>query len=604
MRGQTSEIAMPPVELWSPTPALPVGLATADAHPPSAAHLRAVVNRLSGGVFTFTDTLDVTFRNATLLKLLGLPLDAVPQAATLPELLQSSPALDADAAEAALDLCKAAVARAAPGVTRITVPASLAGGPYAASPHAASPRTFSLELDSLGDGTWMALLQDVTDHLAAEAAIEQALHDAVTGLPTRRLFEGRVRAGLTEHGRLALLTVELDRFKAVNETLGHTVGDALLALVAKRLRSITRDRDVVARLGSDEFGMLICHVLNPTDLAQLGQRIIDVVSRPYLVHGQIVNIGASVGIATAPKDATGADQLMTYADLALYGAKRAGHGSCCFYAPEMNERAKARRALEIDLRKALALRELELHYQPQVEFEHERCRLTGFECLLRWRNPARGLVPPADFIPLAEELGIIVPIGEWVLREACLEAARWPDDLSVAVNVSSRQFDQPANLVEAVARALELAELPGHRLEIEITESVLLRNGRSTLDALHHLRARGVRIAMDDFGTGYSSLSQLRSFPFDKIKIDRSFVGERVGLQGSQDAIIRAIAALGDSLGMSTIAEGVETADQLTRIRAEGCTSVQGYLFSRPIPADAIDALIASFPCRSEGPGS
>ena len=267
---------------------------------------------------------------------------------------------------------------------------------------------------------------------------------------------------------------------------------------------------------------------------------------------------------------------------------------CCFYTPDMDTRAAARRMLEIDLRKALALREFELHYQPQIELDGDR--LVGFEALVRWRHPERGLVPPNDFIPLAEDIGLITAIGDWVLREACLEAIRWPDALAVAVNVSPRQFEKPAHLVESVSRALASSGLPGRRLEIEITESAFLRSEANVLEALHRLRAMGVRVAMDDFGTGYSSLSQLHSFPFDKIKIDRSFVSDRGAQQtGNQDAIIRAITALGASLGMSTIAEGVETTDQLLRLRTEGCTSVQGYLFSRPVPVGQLDALIASF---------
>ena len=263
----------------------------------------------------------------------------------------------------------------------------------------------------------------------------------------------------------------------------------------------------------------------------------------------------------------------------------------------MDERALARRVLEIDLRKALALREFELHYQPQIDLELNA--VVGFEALVRWRHPERGLVSPADFIPLAEQIGLIVPLGDWVLREACRQAVHWPDEVSVAVNVSPFQFEDTARLIEVVGQALESSGLPGRRLEIEITESVLLRNEQAVLSALHRLREMDVRVAMDDFGTGYSSLSQLHSFPFDKIKIDRSFVKDRSDVNG-QNAIIRAITALGVSLGMSTIAEGVETSDQLARIRTEGCTSVQGYLFSRPVPVEEVAALIAGFAGRGQ----
>jgi EAL domain-containing protein (putative c-di-GMP-specific phosphodiesterase class I) len=261
----------------------------------------------------------------------------------------------------------------------------------------------------------------------------------------------------------------------------------------------------------------------------------------------------------------------------------------------MDARALARRTLEIDLRRALALREFELHYQPQIDLESNT--VVGFEALLRWRHPERGLVPPIEFIPMAEEIGLIVSLGEWVMREACAEAARWPASVSVAVNVSPHQFEDSNRLVEMVTKALSWSGLPGHRLEIEITESVLLRNEKTVLAALHRVRAMGVRVAMDDFGTGYSSLSQLHSFPFDKIKIDRSFVRDN-GDAAGQNAIIRAITALGVSLGMSTIAEGVETHDQLARIRAEGCKSVQGYLFSKPVPVEQVEALITEFTAR------
>ena len=287
------------------------------------------------------------------------------------------------------------------------------------------------------------------------------------------------------------------------------------------------------------------------------------------------------------------------ADLALYAAKKSGRGTFNFFEPAMDQRALARRAMEIDLRRALVMREFKLHYQPQIDLE--RGIVEGFEALVRWQHPERGLVPPSDFIPLAEEIGLIVPLGEWVLREACTEAAGWTEDVCVAVNVSPMQFEDPGRLVDMVARALVKSGLPGRRLEVEITESVLLRNESAVLAALHRIRELGVRVAMDDFGTGYSSLSQLHSFPFDKIKIDRSFVRDGGDAQG-QDAIIRAIAALGVSLGMTTIAEGVETADQLARIRAEGCTSVQGYLFSKPVPVGEVAGFMASFSKRAKYP--
>ena len=313
------------------------------------------------------------------------------------------------------------------------------------------------------------------------------------------------------------------------------------------------------------------------------------------MDGHLVNVGASVGIAVCPQDGRTYDQLMRGADLALYASKKAGRSTWTFFEPAMDVCALARRSLEIDLRKALPLREFELHYQPQIDLERDA--VVGFEALVRWRHPERGLVSPADFIPIAEEIGLIIPLGEWVMQEACREAMRWPSHISVAVNVSPHQFANTDRLIHVIAQALAASGLPGERLEVEITESVLLRNEDAVLSALHQLRAMQVRVAMDDFGTGYSSLSQLHSFPFDKIKIDRSFVKDRGDVVG-QNAIIRAINALGVSLGMSTIAEGVETTGQLDRIRAEGCTSVQGYLFSRPVPVEQIDDLLATFADR------
>ena len=586
----------------------------------AAPHLRAALNGTAAGLLTFSGTLEILFANDRLAATLEIQPAVLGRTLSLIEGLEGSAALDPAAGQRVHEACLAAVAASgghANGHTgehahehKSTIPAS--AGP--------APRLFAVQVARLDDGHWMASFEEVTARQTAEAsAIELAMHDPLTGLPNRELFERRVVAalagatqagaapdntgpddtGLDDTGPAALL-VDRDRFKAVNDTLGHPVGDALLRLVAKRLRSVLRPGDVVARLGGDEFALLVPPLPEPVNLAQLARRIVDVLGRPYLIDGHLVNIGASVGVAQAPRDGHGHSQLLRSADLALYHAKEAGRSTWSFFAPHMDARALARRSLEIDLRKALALREFELHYQPQVDLETDA--IVGFEALLRWRHPGRGLVSPADFIPLAEEIGLIVPLGEWVMREACHEAARWPDGMSVAVNVSPQQFADTARLVGLVAQALASSGLPGRRLEIEITESVLLRHEQAVLTALHRLRAMGVRVAMDDFGTGYSSLSQLHSFPFDKIKIDRSFVKDRGDKNGdaavSQAAVIRAITALGTSLGMSTIAEGVETSDQLARIRAEGCTAVQGYLFSQPVPVEEVAHLIAEFARR------
>ena len=466
----------------------------------------------------------------------------------------------------------------------------------------------------------------MTARREAEARAERlARVDPLTGLPNRLLFRerlaeavARAEPGGGDGGSAAdaVLCLDLDRFKSVNDTLGHTVGDALLAAVAGRLRSAVRDTDTVARLGGDEFAILQAGATSssssgrqPWDAAALAERLVDLVGRAYLVEGHLVNVGASVGIAVLGGDGGGGradpDRALREADLALYRAKAEGRGTFRLFEPGMGARAQARRALELDLRRALALRELELHYQPQTNLATGR--ISGLEALLRWRHPGRGLVPPADFVPLAEEVGLIVPFGEWVLRTACRETARWPGDLSLAVNLSPVQFASP-NLVAAVTSALAASGLPARRLELEITESVLLEESETVLATLHQLRDLGARVAMDDFGTGYSSLSYLRSFPFDKIKIDRSFVrglspspGDGGGEQaaaaagaGECAAIVRAIAGLGASFGMATTAEGVETEEQLRRIRDEGCTEAQGFLVSRPVPAGEIDALLAA----------
>jgi len=318
-----------------------------------------------------------------------------------------------------------------------------------------------------------------------------------------------------------------------------------------------------------------------------------------MVEGHLINIGASVGVALAPADGSDTESLLRSADLALYRAKADGRGTYRFFEAEMDAQMQARRLLELDLRKALALREFEVHYQPQVNLATGL--LSGFEALIRWRHPERGMVPPAAFIPLAEEIGLIGPIGEWVLRQACHEAARWPDHLSIAVNLSPLQF-KDKKIVQTAVSALAGSGLAPERLELEITESALLQDNEATLSILHELRALGVRVSMDDFGTGYSSLGYLRSFPFDKIKIDRSFI-MKLPDSGESAAIVRAITSLGESLGMTTIAEGVETLEQVEHLRREGCTSIQGYLISKPIPSNDIPALLARTPLTGPSEG-
>ncbi|WP_428483614.1 putative bifunctional diguanylate cyclase/phosphodiesterase [Rhodopila sp.] len=441
----------------------------------------------------------------------------------------------------------------------------------------------------LADGGTVVTLFDVT--LYVQDA-ERAASDSLTGLANRASLHTRLGELLAQarlgNSSVAVVYLDLDRFKSVNDTLGHSVGDALLIKVAERIRAAARADDMIARLGGDEFAILQANAVQPQAAEALAARLVDLISRTYIAAGHMLTIGASVGVAIAPSDGDDAETLLKHADLALYRAKADGRGVFRFFQDSMDVEVQARRLLEMDLRRALALKELELFYQPQIDLESDM--LVGFEALIRWRSPARGLVSPALFITLAEEIGLIAAIGEWVLRTACREAASWPRPVSIAVNISPIQF-RGGKLVQTVKSALAASKLDPSRLEVEITEGALLDNTDTVLQVLHELKALGIRISMDDFGTGYSSLSYLQKFPFDKIKIDQSFVRGADHSAGS-GAIVRAVAALGASLGMTTTAEGVETKEQLDRVRAEGCTSVQGYLTGRPIPAADAAALM------------
>src|SRR3984885_7843888 len=445
-------------------------------------------------------------------------------------------------------------------------------------------------------GGWVATFEDITDWQNAQAQISHmARHDALTNLPNRTLFREQLEQALRHAKRndhIAVLCLDLDHFKGINDSLGHPIGDDLLREVAGRLTDCVREGDTVCRLGGDEFAIVqICSdpQSSPTNLAS---RLIEVVSAPYEVQGHQIAIGVSIGIAVAPDDGSQPDQLLKNADLALYRAKEDGRGLFHFYKIGMDARAQAPRLLEVDRRGALLRSEFLVYYQPIHDLKADR--VTGFEALVRWNHPLRGMITPLNFIPLAEETGLIVPLGDWVLRTACSDAAGWSQDVCVAVNLSPAQF-KSRNLVPSVVLALEDSGLSARRLELEITESVLLHDSDATLATLHKLRSLGVRISMDDFGTGYSSLSYLRSFPFDKIKIDRSFVSELATRDDSM-AIVRAVAGLGKSLGISTTAEGVETSEQLALLRAEGCTEVQGYLFSPPRPAEDVERMLSGRP--------
>ena len=483
-----------------------------------------------------------------------------------------------------------------------------AGGPISA--HSgygpASPRSHQCELPNglivevgcvpLADGDgWVITCQDVTARRRAEQQVVfMARHDALTQLPNRVVFRERIELAIAQTDRAitaAVLFLDLDHFKAVNDTLGHPVGDRLLCVVAERLGSCVRQVDTIARFGGDEFAVIQVGPERIEDVAVLARRISDVLSAPYEVDRHHVLIGVSIGIAMVPADGSDPDTLLKNADIALYRAKAEGRGVYRMFEPAMDAHLQQRRILELDLHRALEAQEFELFYQPLVNVASHR--ICGFEALMRWNHPTRGLLDPDQFISTTEEMGLIVPLGRWALREACREAATWPGGITVAVNLSAVQFGD-RDLVRTVVDALSSSGLPAHRLNLEITESVLLRGTQQVLRVLHELRDLGASISMDDFGTGYSSLSYLRSFPFDKIKIDQSFIRD-LAHDDDAAAIVRAVTSLGSALGMATTAEGVETHDQYMRLRAEGCTEVQGFFFSHATPAAEIPELLRQF---------
>ncbi len=438
---------------------------------------------------------------------------------------------------------------------------------------------------------------------ALPEATDASLRDHVTGIGNRRFFEQKLDSLLASQAALApgtpaqvaatVLLLDLDRFKTVNDTLGHAVGDQLLRLVAQRMAGLLRGTDLVARLGGDEFGILINSTLAQDEVEGLATRLVDLLHRTYLIEGQPVNIGVSIGVALAPNDGVDRMRLLRSADLALYHSKNSGRGCYSFFDPAMEARAQARRDVEVDLRKALVLRQFELLYKPQVDVQTQQ--LLGLETNLRWKHPKRGILPAADFIPLAEEIGIIGQIGEWVLKMACKEAAQWPAEVPVSINVSPQQFES-ARFVEVVTKALATAGIPGQKLELEVSEAILLRDGKSVVGNLNALRSLGVKVAIASFGTGVASLSQVVNFPIDTIKIDRSLTGKSGGSDTGvkERAIVRAIAALGSSLGLSTLVEGVDTPQHLARIQKDGCDSVQGFFISHAVPVAELKDAVAS----------
>lgn len=547
------------------------GMADAEAGRLSAQHGESGTAPAEG-LLSFNADLHVGLVSGRAAALLGLPREGR-QARSLGELLEASPRLDRDAVAA---LMAAALAATLPEGGDEADLLELPGAPGLA---------FALRRAS--GGSWVI-------GVLPRAAFGQGGTDPLTGLADRLMFEARLSAALDRPSRrrsgCAVLLCELEGLRAVNQMLGHATGEDVLRAAARRLQAAVRDGDLVARLAGEEFAVLQAEVTEAGHAAALAGRLVALLGRPYLIGGETLVVTPRIGLAVAPADGEAPGQLMRRAAMARDEAPAEGEGGWRRFGPEMDRRWQEVRALETALRRAVVENQFELHYQPQVALPEGR--LTGFEALIRWRHPERGLLAPALFLPLAERLGLMRRIGTWVLREACRAAAAWPAPLTVAVNLAPAQFED-GSLVAEVEAALNDSGLPPGRLELEVTETVLLATAEAALGQLLALRARGVGVAMDDFGTGHSSLTQLRAFPFDRLKIDRSFVKD-LPRGGDAAAIVRAVAGLGRSLGITVTAEGVETEEQLNGVREEGCDAAQGYLFGRPVPLATVPEVIGT----------
>jgi diguanylate cyclase (GGDEF)-like protein len=547
--------------------------------------LQAAISNMPAGLCMFDRNAQLIICNDTYGEIFRLPRELTEPGAPLENILQHAAATNLFSTTLSDFHARIAASREASG--QIFEAFELTNG-----------RIISMALQTMAEGGWVAVYEDITERRRAEERIKHmAHHDALTDLPNRLLFQAKTVEAidkLAEDDTIAVMCLDLDRFKTVNDTLGHPIGDQLLQAVAERLKSCVREGDVLARFGGDEFAIVQIGGAQPESDTAAARRIIETVSAPYLIEGHQIVIGVSIGIAFAPADGREPGVLLKNADMALYRAKAEGRGRFHCFETAMDARMQTRRKLELDLRRAVACGEFELYYQPVLQTDSNQ--VTSLEALIRWSHPERGMIAPAEFIPLAEEIGLIEPMGEWVLHRACRDAVTWPGELTVSVNLSPAQF-RNAKLLDIVIEALRESKLPARRLELEITESVLLVETEATLAVLNQLHMLGVQIAMDDFGTGYSSLSYFRSFRFDRIKIDRSFIRNMCD-DSSSLAVIRAVAGLSASLGMAVTAEGVETKEQLERLRAEGCKEVQGYFFSPPRPAREIGGLLTKLEKR------
>ena len=543
--------------------------------------LSVAVNNVPQGLVLYDDSARVTVCNQRYIEMFGLSPDVAKPGCSMHDLIshrKETGSFEGDVGE----FCASIIRNVALG--KITHQIA----------EAADGRAILIVNQPLEAGGWVATIEDVTERKRADEKIAHLAHyDALTDLPNRVLFRQQLENALNKvqpGEQLAVLYIDIDEFKSVNDALGHSVGDELLKAVALRLRGCLRETDVAARLGGDEFAIIQTAVKRPSDTTQLVERIYQAIREPYDCAGHLVTTDASIGIALAPDDGADLDQLLKNADLAMYGAKADGRRTYRFFEVGMDERVKTRRILELELRQAIMDGGFEVFYQPLLNLQDNK--ISGCEALLRWRHPRRGMISPSEFIPIAEETGLINALGDWVLSTACIEAASWPDHIRIAVNVSPIQF-KSQTLALNVATALAVSGLSACRLELEITEAVLIRDDEAALALLHQLRELGVRIALDDFGTGYSSLSYLQRFPFDKIKIDRCFVKDIVGPAGSS-SIVQAVVNIAAARNMTTTAEGVETERQMEWLRDLGCTEMQGFLFSPAISAAEIRRLLLS----------